>query len=188
VCEPGDRELVDRLRRGEPGAFDTAYACYRASMYAFLFRLSGRRDVADDLFQDTFLKLARFAPALRADTDLAAWLFTVARNAYRSHRRWAMLDLSRLATLADEPRSTEVAPLADASVDGTQRLLRVDGALARLSPNAREALLLVCVEGFSQERAARVVGVTYPAFRQRLARAREELRGMLERDESSPPR
>ena len=85
-------ECVRALRNGDAAAFDAAYALYHRRIYDFLYRLSGRRDLAEDLFQETFIKLARHATTLREDTELGAWLFTVARNAYRSHRRW-VLDL-----------------------------------------------------------------------------------------------
>jgi RNA polymerase sigma-70 factor (ECF subfamily) len=178
-----ERLLVDRLRAGQPGAFDRAYARHKGRLYAFLMRLSGRRDVTEDLFQETFLKLARFAPTLREDTDLPAWLFTVARNAYRSHRRWAALDLSRLVALDDDTPHADAGPLPDVLTEGVHRARALERALGRVSVASREALLLVAVEGFDQERAAGVVGVTYAAFRQRLARARAELEQEMEREE-----
>ena len=99
-----DAEILAGLRRGEPAALGRAYAKYRARVYGFLLRLSGRRDVADDLLHDTWIKLARAAPGLREDTVLLSWLFTVARNEFMNYRRWSLLDLTRLFALgAREP-------------------------------------------------------------------------------------
>ena len=184
---PDERLLVERMRAGDDRAFDEVYALYRDRIYGFLLRLSGHRDVADDLFQETFLKLARHAGALRPESDLKAWLFTVARNQYLSHRRWAALDFSRLVTLGDETNYANAEPLPDTLVEGARRMRLVEQALARLSPKSREALLLVGVEGFDQERAAAVVGVTYMAFRQRLSRARAELERAVENEAASAP-
>ena len=185
--ESNDAALVRRLRAGDRGAFDEIYACFRVRIYAFLLRLCGRRDVADDLFQETWTKLAMNADRLRDDSDLAAWLFTVARNAYRSHRRWTMLDLGRLMG-GDDALSTVAtdAPTPHARAEDAQRLATLERALSKLSTASREALLLVAVEGFEQEQAAAIVGASYPAFRQRLARARAELAEAMtkhERDE-----
>jgi RNA polymerase sigma-70 factor (ECF subfamily) len=184
---PDESLLVERMRAGDHRAFDEVYSRYRDRIYGFLLRLSGRRDVADDLFQETFLKLARYAGSLRPESDLKAWLFTVARNLYLSHRRWAALDFSRLVTLGDETNYANADPLPDTLVEGARRMRLVEQALARLSPKSREALLLVGVEGFDQERAAAVVGVTYIAFRQRLSRARAELERALENAGASAP-
>ena len=181
-----DAALVTRLRAGDRTAFDAIYARFHVRIYGFLFRLSGRRDVADDLFQETWTKLATHADRLRDDSDLAAWLFTVARNAHRNHRRWTMLDLGRLAA-GNDPHAflesvAEHAPGPAVRAEDAQQLARLERALARLSAASREALLLVAVEGFEQEQAAAIVGASYPAFRQRLSRARAELSVALERN------
>lgn len=183
VRDPSDLPIVLGLRRGEARAFDLAYAKYRARIHGFLLRLSGRRDVAEDVFQETWLKLARNAEKLHEDTDLAAWLFTVARNAHVSHRRWAMLDVSRLVALGEEAggASADESKAPDAQADATRSIARLERALAALSPGNREVLLLVGVEGFDQEEAAGILGVRYDAFRQRLARARADLAALLEK-------
>jgi RNA polymerase sigma-70 factor (ECF subfamily) len=182
-----DAPIVEGLRRGDRAAFDAAYGRYRSRVYAFLLRLSGRVDVSEDLFQETWLKLARHAPRLEEDTDLAAWLFAVARNAWVSHRRWSMLDVSRLVALGEEtaPAAWRVSGPEDRA-DASRRVANLERALAGLSPGLREVLLLVGVEGFEQERAARILGISYDALRQRLARARAQLAERLELDEEVP--
>jgi RNA polymerase sigma factor (sigma-70 family) len=180
VRDPTERPLIDALRRGDAAAFDTVYGRYRARVLAFLLRLTGRREVAEDLFQETWLKLARHAARLEEDTDLAAWLFTVARNAWVSHRRWAVLDISRLVALGDDDASPSPAPDPDARADAARRLARLERSLARLPAGSREVLLLVGVEGFDQEQAAKILGITYEALRQRLSRARTQLAERME--------
>jgi RNA polymerase sigma-70 factor (ECF subfamily) len=175
VRDPTERPLVDALRRGETAAFDAVYAKYRGRIYGFLLRLSRRADVAEDLFQETFLKLARNADRLAEDTDLAAWLFTVARNAWVSHRRWSMLDLSRLVAIEDDVLPPASAADPDARADAARVMERLERALESLPLASREVLLLVGVEGFEQDEVARMLGIQYDALRQRLARARAQL-------------
>jgi RNA polymerase sigma-70 factor (ECF subfamily) len=172
-----ERALVDGLRRGDVAAFDRAYAAFHPRVLGFLLRLSGRRDTAEDLAQETWMKLAKAAPTLREDTSLAAWLFTVARNAYVSHRRWAMLDLSRIVVVGFESLATAAAegPLPDAQHERTRAIALLEAALARVPVASREVLLLVGVEGLEQEEVARILGVSYDALRQRLSRARAQL-------------
>ena len=173
--DPTEAPLVDALRRGDRAAFDRVYAKYRPRIFAFLLRLSGRRDVAEDLFQETWLKLARTAPRLAEDTDLLAWLFTVARNAWVSHRRWSILDVSRLVALDDDGPRPGPASDAESRADAARDVGRLERALASLPATSREVLLLVAVEGFEQDQAAAMLGITYAALRQRLARARAQL-------------
>ena len=174
-----DAELVAGLRRQERAAFDALYAQFHPRIWAFLVRLTGRRSVAEDLFQDTWLAAAQHAGRLAEDTDLAAWLFTVARNRYRSWRRWAVLDGSRLETMAQEPIEPAAAPDQEASARRTAAAL--SDALLQLSASDRELLLLTAVEGLEAPQVAVVLGLRPDAVRQRLSRARAHLADRLEK-------
>ena len=168
--------LVDGLRRGDLAAFDRAYAAYHPRLLRFLLRLSGRRDTAEDLAQETWLKVARAAPTLREDTRFAAFLFTVARNAFVSHRRWSLLDLSRIVTVGLDVVDA-ISPDAEPDVqhDRAREIARVEAALAALPLRSREVLLLVAIEGLEQDEVAQILGISYDAVRQRLHRARAQL-------------
>ncbi len=165
-----DRELCDRLRRGDADAFDDAYELYRARLFSFLLRLCGDRALAHDLLQETWLRLARNATRLAPDTELSAWLFTVARNLHASHRRWLLLDRERLQTLHLWPRRAPHVPEELATAGETAR--RLEAALAALPLKYREALLLVAVEQLEPAQAAAVLGIKPEALRQRVSRAR----------------
>lgn len=177
-----DHELVERLRRGDTAAFDRLYTTFHPRILAFLVRLSGRRDTAEDLAQETWLKLARAAPTLRDDTTLAALLFTIARNAFLSHRRWAMLDLSRLVMFGFETTNAG-APGSTPEMDHerSRSIALLEAALQQVPLASREILLLVGVEGMGQEEVALVLGVSYDALRQRLSRARAQLTEAMEK-------
>lgn len=185
MAEGTDSLLVEALRRGEPAAFDRAYGEHRARVYSFLARLAGRTDIAQDLFQETFLKLARSATALRPDTDLKAWLFTVARNEFLSYRRRVAARPAESATLDDEhPAYAAHAADPERHTAAARELERLDAALAALPEAHREVLLLVAVEGLEPDRASLVLGLRSDALRQRLSRARAALAEVLAK---SPP-
>ncbi len=174
--EAPDRELVDRLRRGDATAFDHVYSTYHPRVFSFLLRLSGRRDTAEDLAQETWIKLAKAAPSLREDTTLAPFLFTIARNAFMSHRRWAMLDLSRIVTFGLEAMSAATSePTPETHHERARAIALLEAAMQSLPVAAREVLLLVGVEGMEQEEVAKVLGLSYDTLRQRLSRARAQL-------------
>ena len=164
--------LIAALRRGSREAFARVYAAERGRLYGFLLRLCQNRELAADLFQNTWLKLAQRASSLREDTDVRAWLFTVARNEYRSHCRAQMVDLSRFLAVGREQQTWPEAPLPSESSGEIERL---ETALASLADADRELLLLVGVEGLEPQQAAEVLGISYAALRQRLARARARL-------------
>jgi RNA polymerase sigma-70 factor (ECF subfamily) len=168
--------LVAALRRGSREAFARVYAAERGRLYGFLLRLCQNREVAADLFQNTWLKLAQNAPSLREDTDVRAWLFTVARNEYRSHCRAQMVDISRFLAVGREQQTWPEAVLP-----GEQRaeIEHLEIALGAMADADRELLLLVGVEGLELRQAADVLGISYAALRQRLARARTRLETKL---------
>jgi RNA polymerase sigma-70 factor (ECF subfamily) len=168
-----DPALVAGLRAADPAAFDHAFERYRAPIFGFLVRMTGRREVADELFQETWLRLARNAASLREDTHLRGWLFTVARNLATSHRRWAWLDGERLLELGRAAWGGGDTPFDHAAANEAGRVL--EAAVAQLSPALREVFLLVVVERMSPAEAADVLGARPDAVRQRLARARAEL-------------
>src|SRR4030095_6432676 len=84
-------QVVGRLRTGDPAAFDAVHEAFNGRLYNFLARLSHRRDVAEDLLEETWLRLVKHARRLRPDTRLGPWLFTVARNLHVSYVRSRMV-------------------------------------------------------------------------------------------------
>jgi RNA polymerase sigma-70 factor (ECF subfamily) len=185
VAAPPDSDLIRGLARGDTGAFDRVYERLRAPLYGFLLRLSGRVDLAEDLLQETWLRLARSAAELPAETQLRPWLFTVARNLYRSHRRWSLLDGDRLRELNWLPQQASVSPLEALAASVTECAL--ERAIARLPVEQREVLLLCSISGFEPAQAAAMLGLSAEATRQRLARARAKLRESLELPEKVRP-
>lgn len=184
-----DREselkLVSRLRAGDPAAFEVVYDTFNPPLFNFLARLSQRRDVAEDLVEETWLRLVAHARRLRPDTRLGPWLFTVARHLHASYRRSRLLeDTHTIALLGAWPfGSARPSPFEDASANEMER--RIETALGALPVAYREALLLVGVEGLQPAEAAAVCGMTPEAMRQRLSRARAALARLL--DKTAPP-
>ena len=187
-----DREiesaLVGRLREGDPDAFDAIHESFNARLFTFLLRLSRRRDVAEDLLEEMWLRLVKHAPRLRPDTRLAPWLFTVARHLHVSYVRSRVLeDSASAAVLAIWPVSplTSVAcsPFEAAAANEFHR--RVERALASLPATSREVLLLVAIGGLTHAEAADACGITQEALRQRLSRARAQLARAIDGDGGS---
>lgn len=182
-----DREselaLVGRLRDGDPDAFDAVHDAFNTRLFNFLARLSRRREVAEDLLEETWLRLVAGHAQLRPDTRLGPWLYTVARNLHVSYRRSRMLEDSHAVGLiglwpsgSPQPSPFEVAAAGEAG-------RRIESAIGLLPVAYREALLLVAVEGLRPAEAAEVCGVSPEALRQRLSRARAALALSLEADE-----
>ncbi|HKW02645.1 MAG TPA: RNA polymerase sigma factor [Vicinamibacterales bacterium] len=172
--------LVDRLRAGDAGAFDLVHEAFHARLVTFLARLSRRRDVAEDLVEETWLRLVSQAVRLRPDTRLGPWLFTVARNLYVSYCRSRLLEESHAADLFGLWPDGAAGSSPFEATAATEFERRLEAALASLPASSREVLLLVAVEGLRPAEAAVVCGIAPEALRQRLSRARAQLARRLE--------
>jgi RNA polymerase sigma-70 factor (ECF subfamily) len=137
--------------------------------------MARNRTVAEDLLDETWLRLVRAAPRLLPNTRVGAWLFTVARNLYWTYRRDACVEESSLGTpLTLWPCPAPwPSPLEFAVTSEFER--RLEHALSALSPQYREVILLVGHQGMTPAEAALVCGISPEALRQRLSRARTAL-------------
>ena len=175
--------LVRALHQGERGAFDRLYALHHERIWSFLLRLTGRKDEAEDLFQETWLAAAKAASQLESESRLLPWLFTIARNKHRSARRFLLFDLRKRALQALEPLPE--APDAEATLRQAEEAEALQRAFYAL-PDASREVLLLSLEGFDAPHIAGVLGLREDAVRKRLSRARVELRTTLEPQASSP--
>jgi RNA polymerase sigma factor (sigma-70 family) len=173
-----DRDLVLLLRRRQPGAFEELYRRYRDRIWRFLARLAGRVDIAEDLFQDTWLAAARNAHRLREDTELGPWLFTIARNKYRNGLRFVSFDERKRTNLSTSEQPTPSSPDHDAVV--RQQIANLAASFDRLPSANREVLLLALVEGLETGEIAAILGLREDAVRKRLSRARAALTSSMQ--------
>jgi RNA polymerase sigma-70 factor (ECF subfamily) len=138
------------------------------NLRAFARSLCGDAQLSNDLVQETLLKAWAHKDSFAPDSNLKAWLFTILRNTYFTHYRKSQreeLDEDYAAMNASVP-ATQLAHL---EFDDMRK------ALMRLSPDHREALLLITAEGFSYEDAARVCGCAVGTMKSRVNRARSRL-------------
>jgi RNA polymerase sigma-70 factor, ECF subfamily len=167
-----EAHLIDRARNGDRSAFGALYRAHHRRVYALCRRLVADAGLAEDLTQDVFVKAWRELGGFRGAAQLSTWLHRVAVNTVLSHQRrmrpW-------LARLRDDEGEAE-ARVHDPSPGAVRDLER---AIDRLPRRAREVFVLVDVEGYSHEEAARALGVAVGTSKAQLHRARGLLREML---------
>ena len=170
--------LVARLRAGDTVAFDIIHDAFNRPLLNFLTRLARNRTVAEDLVEETWLRLVSGSGELDADTRLGPWLFTVARNLFVSYCRSRAREDAYTGELtllwpAELPRTPyDIAAMK-------QQEARLEAAIESLPPLYREVLLLVGVEQMRPMDAARVCGISPESLRQRLSRARAMISKLL---------
>jgi RNA polymerase sigma-70 factor (ECF subfamily) len=155
------------------GAADLEAVVPRLRRYARA--LTGNREAADDLTQDTLERAWTKRVLWRPGTDLRAWMFTVMHNVFVNGTR-----RSRATVSLDDMPVEDVGAAAATSVETGVVLAELSRALALLPEEQREVLLLVGLEQFSYAEASEVLGVPIGTVMSRLSRARERLRILLE--------
>lgn len=165
-------DLVERLKAGDELAFDVVYEAYRHRLFAYLIRLTRNRDVAEDLLEETWLRLVDRIETLRDGAKLGPWLFAVARNLFLTHVRSLGPDIGEACEWA-EPADDGASPFD--AVAARKLASRIERGLAAMPLSYREGLLLVGVQGMTPSEAAAVCDLTPEAMRQRLQRARKML-------------
>jgi RNA polymerase sigma-70 factor (ECF subfamily) len=137
---------------------------------------------ADDLVQDTLVRALDKQHLWQADTNLRAWLFTIMHNLHVNVVRQTV----REGTTVDVE---DVSPTLIATTDPTvsRQLRELEGAIAQLPREQREAVLLIGLEGIRYDEAAAILHVPIGTVRSRLSRGRDALRKLLDRDERSIP-
>lgn len=140
---------------------------------AFSRTLCGHRASADDLAQETLAKAWQARASFQLGTNLKAWLFMIARNQFYSDKRRAWRNVAWDEELAD-------ARLIAPAEQGFQvEMADLRRALTQITPEQREALILVGAGGLSYEEAAKVCGCAVGTVKSRVARARQALERML---------
>jgi len=143
------------------------------NLRAFAMSLCGNRDYADDLVQDTLVRAWGKMDRFEAGTNLHAWLFTILRHVFYSDRRKRVREVedadgsfaSRLTTVPNQHARLDLEDFHQ--------------ALMKLSPDQREALILVGIEGFTYEEAAEIAGCVVGTIKSRVNRARTRLAALL---------
>jgi len=141
--EPGDSELVRRLREGDTRAFEVLFERYRRSVLAFLTTWLGDHAMAEDVTQETFVELARRAESLDPKRSVKAWLFRVARNRavdWLRRRREMPMGEAVLREVDRLPASPADRP--DAGLLAEEASARIRRWLAVLPESEREVLRL----------------------------------------------
>ena len=174
--EAPDEELMLAYKAGNAGAFETLYARHRARLYRFVLRAVKARAVAEELFQEIWMRViearGRYAPQARFTT----WLYTIAHNHLVDH--WRKRGLAVVALDGEElPAAADPDPADEAQA--RQALARFTAALDALPALQREAFLLHEESGLSVAEIAAATGSNEEAAKSRLRYAMAKLKAAI---------
>lgn len=184
-----EQDLLRGCARGDAAAYRELVERVEKPLVNFILRFVGERHVAEDLFQETFVRVVKTLGEFRPEASLSTWIFTIARNlsldwlkAKRRHREMALDAASseekgRVIYFKDVLRSAGAAP--DDRAESTEDERRVTQALAALSPIKREALVLRMYAGLQYSEIAKIQNAPVGTVKFRIHEALHDLARLM---------
>ena len=172
-----DADLIQQASRGSVESYNLLVSRWEKCVYNYLLRITGNREDALDLAQDVFLKAYQNLRKLDDPGRFAPWLYRIAHNEAVSlfRKRKPETDVENLES---EATGTGI-PVGGSSVFPIELSLAVAGALERLSPDQREAVVLKIYQGFKFEEMAEILACPVSTIKSRLYTALELLKAEL---------
>jgi RNA polymerase sigma-70 factor (ECF subfamily) len=169
LVEETDKELVEGCRRGDPDAFRALFEKYKDQVYSVALRYSGETAAAQDIAQDTFLKLFSAIGSFRGDAGFESWLYRLVVNQCFDQKR----KTRRLMPLLDELLAVMRTP-DESILDEVLRAevsAHVSSVVASLPPDQRMVIVLRYTQGLSYDQIAEIMGCSNGTIGSRLNRA-----------------
>ena len=168
---------VERIRTGDPMAFEALFHAYHASLCSFAYRYLGARDLAEEMVQEVFLFVWERRESWDVRSSVRSYLFTAVRNAalsYLRHERVVARRDARVRILQDT-----VAPGADLEVVQAETVAAIQEAVARLPDRCRLVFTLHREQGLTYAEVAEVLGISPRTVEVQIGRALKSLRRCL---------
>jgi len=182
--------LVERCRRGDKDSFAQLMRLYEKQVYNFTYRMLGNEEEAEDLTQDIFLSAFRGIRSFRGEAKFSTWLFRIALNQTRNRikylsrrrffaRRSRRVDSEGYASLDSPENLADRGPTPEHWTLTKDLATHVQECLGKMSPQARQILILRDVQGFSYKELSDMLSLTPGTVKSRLHRARAALQAYL---------
>lgn len=180
-----DAQIVQRCLAGDETAWEDLVKLHTRRVYSICYRFTGRDSEAQDLTQEVFLRVFKSVKSFRAgEGSFAVWLARVTRNLLIDHYRRTRMERAT-DSIEDQLPMLEQRGALDARTDamlaGREAGELLQGALARLSPELRETVILRDIEELEYREIAQVLNVPEGTVKSRLNRGRAELARLLRR-------
>jgi RNA polymerase sigma-70 factor (ECF subfamily) len=182
-----DAEIIEQARKGDPAAWEKLVIRHSKRIYNLCYRFVGRMDQAEDLTQEVFIKVFRNLSSYNPETgQFVTWIMSVGRNLLIDHYRHSKDDRATVSadeneefSLLDTVPSNQPSPQSELEREERATVLR--GALRRLPPQLREAVILRDLEELTYEEIGEILKVPEGTVKSRINRGRVELAKLLQR-------
>ncbi len=174
-----ERELVERCRRGDEGAFQELVDGYKNLVFALIARTVQDRTRAEDLAQEVFLRIHRGLPYFRGEARLSTWIYRIVANVC-VQERGQNASAAGVVSLDDERAAVRPPGVADRQFSDLELRDRLEKAIARLPAQQRLLVAAHYLQGVRYEDLAEALRMPLGTVKTQLFRAKQQLRRLLE--------
>ncbi len=181
---PSDEDLIERFQKGDLYAYDLIVKRYKDQLLNFVYRFVGNQEEAEDIVQETFLRVYRKRHAYKRVAKFSTWIYTIAGNLSRTElRRRKRRKLFSITDLGYEDRDYEISDEdfnPENQVDGVIKEEIIQKEIDQLSPKFRQVIILRDVQELSYEEISKIIRVPIGTVKSRVNRGRLKLQGKLQ--------
>jgi len=184
LSKPHENRLIRRAQRGDGAAIEELIREHQDALYAFMMRLCGRPDVAEDMVQEAFVRVIKNIDRFDTRFRFSTWLFTIARRLYVNHlqKHRPASDSEGMEFWASASDRPEDMMAAEEKRDHLRRIL--DVAVACLTPLQREIVTLFHHQDWSIEAVSSHLSMPEGTIKSHLHRARKRMHDAISSDET----
>ena len=180
---PSDEDLIERFQNGDLYAFDLIVKRYKNQLLNFVYRFLGNAEEAEDLVQETFLRVYRNRKAYQKVAKFSTWIYTIAGNLakteLRKRKRRKFFSISDLGYNEKDYDISDEAYNPEKDVDGRMKEEIIHREIDELSPKFREVIVLRDVQQLSYEEISQIVNIPLGTVKSRVNRGRLKLQEKL---------
>ena len=181
---PTDEELIHRFQEGDEYAYDLIVRRYKDPLLNFAYRFLGNVVEAEDVVQETFLRLYRKKHAYRQIAKFSTWIYTIASNLAKTElRKRKRRKLVSISDMGYDDKEYEIEDVRADTERGADRALKekyIQQAIDDLSPRFKQVIILRDIQELSYEEIGKIINAPLGTVKSRLNRARLKLQDKLE--------
>ena len=174
-----DETLIARFQKGDIQAYDTLVRRYKDQLLNYVYRFVGNRNDAEDLVQETFLRVYKNKHYYKEIAKFSTWVYTIAGNLAKTElRRRKRRKIFSVSNFVNEERDFDIPDTdndPESAVDGSLKDDIIQKAIEKLPAKFKEVILLRDVQGFAYEEISQILNIPLGTVKSRVNRGRLKL-------------
>ncbi len=173
-----DNSIMLKVKNGDLDKLGLLFERYHRPLFGFLFHMTGQRELSEDMVQNVFYRVLKYRHTFRGDGEFKTWMYHMARNVVNDNGRTLKRSIRQQELTEYNTDNVGGGFAADESIHKKQELATLRNAMAKLSEESREVLILSKFQELKYNEIAEIMDITEGAVKVRVHRAIGQLKNM----------